>query len=300
MRRGHGEGSIDNLTQHPVSNLGAERMNLTEQDALQSTEVVAAPDEESPTPTRTLPFRRAELKDDIREGLCNDCPIGPAAAIQLPLESITRLQGIVIDLDPEILRPDNPIFPPADVPAAFYGGIQPVLERHPLVRHAEIRASGRGLHVILRIDPPVELRSHGEQRYWNAIVKGIQRTLPSDPLAPGITALTRPLGAINSKNNCKVELVKAGSPIRPEAIVDFMKTVASSSFLTVGRILLGGDRVERCPRCCESALSLHDHHGQCYTCGKVRLIDLFDAVFRVPNEGAPGSVSKSKRKPSKA
>ncbi len=224
-------------------------------------------------------IRPIDTREDLREALFNHGSTGPARMIQLPLENITSLSGIVIDLDPGLLHPDNPLFPPAAEPADFHKKIRPVLDRHPLAMHAEVRASGTGLHLIVRLGPPVELTSNGEQKYWDAIVKAVQRSLPADLNAPGITALTRAIGSLNSKNGRPVERLAAGRPVRPAEVVDFVEQLSRASFRTIGRILLGADRVEVCPRCQNSALTLYDHRGQCYRCGLLSLDDLFDAIY---------------------
>src|SRR2546430_1670504 len=90
---------------------------------------------------------------DVREALYNDQTIGPISTIQLPAERITKLHGILFDLDPKILVSANAIFPPAETPEAFYAGIKHILDRHPLGRSAEVRASGTGLHLILWLRP---------------------------------------------------------------------------------------------------------------------------------------------------
>ena len=271
-----------------------------------STELASTPPIDLPgavqdeRPRQSSSIRPIDTREDIREALYNDGPIGPASKIQLPLEAITSLSGIVIDLDPGLLRPDNPLFPPSAEPAEFYEKIKPVLDRHPLARHAEVRASGTGLHVILRIDPPVELKSNGEQKYWDAIVKAVQRSLPADLNAPGITALTRAIGSLNSKNGRPVEQLAAGRPVRPAEIVDFVEQLSATSFRTIGRILLGADRVDVCPRCQNSALTLYDHRGQCYRCGLLSLDDLFDTIYMGAEPDQACGTARRKSKARKA
>src|SRR5262245_40167356 len=129
--------------------------------------------------------------NDIREALYNEQGQGPAAIIQVPRERITILHGILLDLDPGLLRPGHPYSPPAAAPRAFHAGLKPVLARHALARHAEVRATGTGLHLIVWLEPAVELHSDAEQRRWAALVEAVQCSLPADPQCPGITALTR-------------------------------------------------------------------------------------------------------------
>jgi hypothetical protein len=48
-----------------------------------------------------------------REVLFNERAVGPIHAIQIPAERITRLGGILFDLDPRLLISNNPLIPPA-------------------------------------------------------------------------------------------------------------------------------------------------------------------------------------------
>jgi hypothetical protein len=221
--------------------------------------------------------------EDIREALYNDQATGPAYKIQMPRERITVLHGILFDLDPRVLIPGNPIFPPAEEPKAFYAGIQPVLERHPLVRSSEVRSSGTGLHLILWLRPALELRSAAEQEYWDHVVRAIQRTLPVDPDMPGITALTRPPGAVNSKNGARVEVLKAGEPVEPKAVEEYMARLVLAPFKEVAMVLFGEERIEPCPVCLKEGtrLDVLDRIGKCYGgCGKVSGAHLYNRILR--------------------
>lgn len=225
---------------------------------------------------------------DIRQQLFNDCSEGPARRIQLPVERITRLHGILFDLDPKLLVADNLYFPPADDPASFHRAISPVLERHPLACNGEVRSSGSGLHVIVWLDPVVELHTDEDQQTWAAIVKAVQCSLPSDPDSPGITALTRPVGAINSKNGAVVEVLKAGRGVFPDAVKEFAAKLQEAPFRTIAEIMFGTHRVQPCPICDKprGRLDALDHIGKCYNgCSKVTLEQLFD-VFLEPLRGA--------------
>ncbi len=71
---------------------------------------------------------------DLREQLWNEGLTGPAGLIQVPTERITRLRGILLDLDPAKLIAENPWFPPADDPLQFHANTEPILQRHPLAR----------------------------------------------------------------------------------------------------------------------------------------------------------------------
>jgi hypothetical protein len=218
---------------------------------------------------------------DQREALYNGGCTGPAGRIQIPAERITRLNGIMVDFDPGNLDPNNRILPPADDPHQFLDRSRAVLDRHPVLRFAEVRSSGTGLHLVTRLNPPVELRTAGEQRYWDAIVRAVQASLPSDPNAPGITALTRPVGSINSKNGARVETLRPGSPIDPQRAVVFVKQLEAAPFRVIAEILFGGDHLTPCPLCVrkDSRLSAMERMGKCYHCGAVRLEALYAAIF---------------------
>jgi hypothetical protein len=221
-------------------------------------------------------------KNDIREALYNDRPTGPAPQIQLPTSAITRLHGILFDLDPKFLQPDNEWFRPDPDPDVFLRNVSPVLNRHPLACHGEVRASGTGLHVIVWIDPPLELTSAAQQDYWNQVVKAVQRTLPIDPTMPAMTALTRPVGATNTKNGASVRCLKPGQPVSATDIEGFVQCLAAAPFRGVVQPLLGDERISPCPVCGrpESTLSVLDITGHCYgECGKVPLSRVLDRVF---------------------
>jgi hypothetical protein len=233
---------------------------------------------------------------DSREALYNDNPVGLAGVIQVPAERITALLGIVADLDPKLLIPGNPLFPPDPDPRKFHAAIRPVLDRHPLARHGEVRSSGTGLHLILRLDPSVELRTSADQRRWATIVRAVLGSLPSDPNAPGITALTRPIGSINSKNEAVVELLQPGQSISPKDIGAFVEELVEAPFRTVALPLLGSDRVAPCPACQApgSSLGVLDRLGRCYHCGDVRLERLLDLVYAPAGQGEPSGAGRGK------
>ena len=145
--------------------------------------------ESAPVPADGIPAVAPRPADDrgqvdVREALYNGGSRGQAGEIQVPLERITSLGGFMLDLDPHLIRPDNAILAPSEDPATFLREIEPMLERHPLLRHAEVRASGNGLHLLVLIDPAVDLHTHGEQRDWDAMVKIVQRTLPAGTRLP--------------------------------------------------------------------------------------------------------------------
>jgi hypothetical protein len=219
---------------------------------------------------------------DLREQLYNERKAGTFAEVQLPLERITTLHGFFFDLDPGLLRLGNLLFPPGNDPKRFFDLIRQVLDRHPLARDAEVRATGTGLHVIVRLDPPVQLGTAAAQDRWAAYVRAVQATLPTDPNAPGITGLTRAVGSANSKNGAVVEVLRAGKPVTPRAVEEFVDRLTRAPFREVASVLLGDTRVSPCPVCRGegSRLDVLDRVGMCYgACGKLELAQLLDLVY---------------------
>jgi hypothetical protein len=230
-----------------------------------------------------------DILADAREQLSNDRRTGPIHEVQLPLERITTHHGVMIDLDPRLYVPGNPLFLPADDPRIFYRNIKPVLERHPLARRAEVRLSGTGLHLLVWVSPPVELHSEAEQRRWDHIVRAVQCSLPADPDAPGITALTRAVGSVNSKNGATVTVLQSGEPVTPQEVENFVSRLGEAPFRELARVLLSADRVAPCPVCRKegSRLDVQDRSGSCYGgCGRVRLDRLLEVIY-APPEAAP-------------
>src|SRR5205823_4305741 len=102
---------------------------------------------------------------------------------------------------PNLFRPEVVDDRTRSSPARFYRQIvAPWLERHPVLMDAEVLCSGRGLHVIPWFANPVEFSTDAERRRWSGIIKAVQAVLPTDPSAPGLTALSRPVGSTNGKN----------------------------------------------------------------------------------------------------
>lgn len=229
---------------------------------------------------------------DVRERIQNEGGTGSFADVQLPAERITKLNGIILDLDPKLLAPGNGIFEPDDSPRAFYDKIVNALGRHPLARSAEVRISGTGVHLILWLQPAVELMTAADQRRWSLIVRAVQTSLPSDPDMPGITAVTRPVGSINSKNGARVEKLKDGERIDPATVEEFIDLLRRRPFREVALPLLGEERVSPCPVCRRSntRMDVLDWVGKCYeSCGKITLGHLYDRIFlpRDPNPSSP-------------
>src|SRR5262249_639097 len=170
----------------------------------------------SPAKSKKPGNQGAKKKENLdrRKQLFNDRKCGPIERIQIPTEMITRLWGVLYDLDPDTFR--SKVVPAAarNDPRKFYKKVvRPWLRRDSILNGGEVTLSGRGLHAISWFDKPVEFESDGQRRRWAGIVRALQAILPSDPDAPGITATTRAIGSINSKNQVKVTRLHRGRPV---------------------------------------------------------------------------------------
>jgi hypothetical protein len=227
---------------------------------------------------------------DFREQPFNTRSTGPITRVQFSQETITALHGVVFDIDLNLFRDDAPNVTPGAGPEQFHERtLRPWLDRHPVLARAEVRDSGRGLHVLLWFDQPVVFENESERQRWAGIVKVVQAALPIDPDQPGITALTRPIGSTNGKTGRPVTCLQPGSPVPVGDVLELYERMVWQPFRTVMGILLGGDRINPCPVCRAEGTSLSalDYVGQCYgSCGKVKIEDLYD-LFLVARP-APG------------
>jgi len=222
-------------------------------------------------------------KVDLREQLYNRRVTGPITEVQLSTERITVLLAIMFDIDPKLFcTPPSMGAVPTD-PVEFYRTIVKTwLNRHPVLRKAEVRCSGTGVHVLVWFADPPEFTSDEERRRWQGIVYAVQCALPIDPDQPGITAVTRPIGSINSKNGATVFQLAAGEKVRSEEVLELYQQLREAPFRTVGQILFGTDKVSPCPKCGkpETSMSLLDRTGRCYGgCGTLQLSDMYDVFL---------------------
>jgi len=226
---------------------------------------------------------------DLREQLVNGRLRGPIQMVSIPREQVTRLHGIMLDFDPDHYREKNALFDPSDDPQIFFNNLQPVLDRHTLARHAEVRSSGRGLHVLIWLKPHVDLQPANDQIRWDSIVKVVQRSLPVDPAMPGITAMTRPLGSINSKNGKEVVCLREGTPVAPETVEEFVGRLSRAPFSTLCSIHFGVTHLAPCPFCCgkNSHFNALENFGMCYgKCRKVGLRSMMGLPFKMPDKAS--------------
>jgi hypothetical protein len=108
---------------------------------------------------------------------------------------------------------------------------------------------------------------------------------------PGITAMTRPVGAVNSKNGASVTVLKQGEPVTPEFVEEFVQKLATTPFRVVAWPLLGQERIYPCPVCRTpgSSLAINDQVGHCCgKCGRVTVEGLFSRIYRpLPQDDVP-------------
>lgn len=224
-----------------------------------------------------------DARIDLREQLYNNGDCGPIADVQFSKERITKLRGILLDVDPKLFRKSSAIPQIPDNPEEFYRLVLLLwLSRHPVLTKAEVRCSGTGIHVILWFADPPEFNSDEERRRWEGIVLIVQRVLPADSDQPGITAVTRPIGSINSKNGAKVVQLAAPTTISSEEIISLADQMRGSPFRTLTQIVFDTDRITPCPKCGQPGthLASHNWNGTCYgSCGKVTLTDLYDLLL---------------------
>ena len=220
---------------------------------------------------------------DLREQLVNEGTIGKITDVSLSAVRIAQLNGILFDLDPHLFRVGS-LLPavPTDVHEFYATLVRPWLDRHPVLAHAQVRNSGTGIHVILWLEKPVVFDTDEDRNRWTGIVKVVQAALPIDPNMPHISALTRPVGSINSKNNAQVSTLQQGHAVPIAGILSLYEEMKTSPFKTVMSVLTGSDKIEPCPVCGKrgSRLAALDFVGRCYaSCGNVKLAQLYDSVF---------------------
>jgi hypothetical protein len=223
----------------------------------------------------------AQQQIDDREQPFNGGAVGPVETVSTARDLIAKLSAIVADLDPKYLRPE--LLTGQGTPAdQLFPLVQAWLERHPLGHAAEVRFTGTGLHVLFRLEPAVEFRSTDDRDHWDAVVKAVQASLPSDPNAPGLTILTRPLGSLNGKTGRTVTRLHDGGVAPSEEVLAFVADLAARPFAVLAGILHGGgDRLRPCPVCraAGSSMAVLNKKGKCYGCGDVSVAKLFGTVM---------------------
>jgi len=212
--------------------------------------------------------------DDIREAIFNGRECGPAFSIARPVDQVSAIHGFMIDLDCGILDPavvGQECVESADI--LYERHVQGWLERDPALAKAEARNTGHGLHILLWLDEPI-ICNGDEARHWDKIARGLRVVLPGDPNLNGIIAMTRPVGALNTKHEPAktVSQLRAGQPVSREEILDLHERIATAPARLWMRVFHGGERQSPCPLCGDEKNSLGvagNWQVQCYGCGRL-------------------------------
>ncbi len=221
---------------------------------------------------------------DEREAIVNDRARGPAHEIAVKVEEVAAIHGFMIDLDCGILNPDvlgaDAV---ASAEALYNEHVSHWLDRDPVLAKAEVRDTGGGLHVLLWLDQPILCGSE-EAREWDAIARGIRNALPGDPSVNGIIAMTRPVGALNTKYEPprEVRQLREGHPITRDEILAFDRRVTDHPARLWMTVFCGGERVSPCPMCRAEGSSLGvagSWQCRCYGCGRVSAASLVYRFF---------------------
>jgi hypothetical protein len=214
---------------------------------------------------------------DERESLVNDRPCGTKYEITPKVEEVAAIHGFMNDLDCKTLDPAVVGSACVESAEAFYSRhVKLWLERDPVLAKAEVRDTGGGLHTIMWLDEPVIVAA-GEAHTWDAIARGICNVLPGDPNLNGIIALTRPVGALNTKYSPprEVRLLRPGEPVTRAEILDLSRQAAEQPARLWMRMFFGGERVEPCPFCGKESLGVAGSWQVCcYTCGRINAASL--------------------------
>jgi len=212
-------------------------------------------------------------RNDEREATYNGRKRGPATAIATPVDQVAAINGFMIDLDLKILASEVIGDEAAGSAEAFYKQhVAAWLDRDPVLKKAEVRDTGGGLHILLLLDEPV-IVVPGQQRAWDGVARGLHGVLPGDPNLSGIIAMTRPVGALNTKYDPprEVRLLREGQPVTQREILDLLERTATTPARVWMNVLHGGERASPCPLCRGEGTSLGVAGGwqvQCYDCGR--------------------------------
>ena len=229
-------------------------------------------------PEHSRPAHPATTADnDERESLVNDRRRGTKYEITPKVEEVAAIHGFMNDLDCKMLDPAVVGEGCVESAAAFYDQhVRHWLDHDPVLSKAEVRDSGHGLHVLLWLDEPI-IVADGEARQWDDIARGICNALPGDPNLNGIIALTRPIGAVNTKYNPprEVRLLRPGQPVSRAEILDLNQRVTMQPARLWMRLFFGGERVDPCPLCGKESLVVAGYwQCRCYGCGRVNAASL--------------------------
>ena len=217
--------------------------------------------------------REAPGRHDEREATYNGRKRGPATAIATPVDQIAAINVCMIDLDLKLLDPKVIGDEAAGSAEVFYEQhVRHWLDRDPVLKKAEVRDTGGGLHVLLQLDEPVIIVP-GQQRAWDGVARGLHGVLPGDPNLSGIIAMTRPVGALNTKYDPprEVRLLREGQPVTRQEVLDLVERMTTAPARVWMNVLHGGERASSCPLCRGEGTSLGvagNWQVQCYDCGR--------------------------------
>lgn len=258
----------------PTGNKKKSRHKPTGPEADAAGNVERPRDTTVPAPSASRgPKPEAPGLNDEREATYNSRKRGPATAIATPVDQIAAINGFMIDLDLKILAPEVIGDEAAGSAEAFYKQhVAAWLDHDPVLKKAEVRDTGGGLHVLLQLDEPV-IVAPGQQRAWDGVARGIHGVLPGDPNLSGIIAMTRPVGALNTKYAPprEVRLLREGQPVTQREILDLVERTANAPARVWMNVLHGGERASPCPLCRGEGTSLGvagNWQVQCYDCGR--------------------------------
>jgi hypothetical protein len=220
--------------------------------------------------------------DDERESLVNACERGPANRVTPRVEEVAAIHGFMTDLDCKILGPAVIGEAGVESPDVLYEDhVRKWLDRDPILTKAEVRSTGGGLHVILRLDEPI-ICGPGEAVMWDEVARGVRNALPGDPNLNGIIALTRPIGVTNSKYDPprEVRLLRPGELVTRDEVLDLNRRVTEQPARLWMRLFFGGERVSPCPFCGKESLGVAGHwQVRCYACGRMDAAALLYRFF---------------------
>lgn len=210
---------------------------------------------------------------DVRESLVNDQRCGPAHAIAFPLNQVSAIHKIMIDLDCKLLNPDVVGEDAVESAEVLYKKhVQLWLDRDDVLAKAEVRDTGGGLHVLLRLDAPI-LCVGNEAQHWDRIVRLVRNVFPGDPHVNGVLAMTRPVGAINSKYDPprEVRRLRDGVAITRSDLLRLARSINEDPSHLWMRLFFDNHRVSPCPLCAkgESLGIAGKWQCKCYECGRV-------------------------------
>ncbi len=212
--------------------------------------------------------------NDERESLVNGRDCGPANRIATTVDEVASIHAFMSDLDCKILDPAVVGEECIQSPAALYEQhVRHWLDRDPALAKAQVRDSGYGLHVLLILDEPI-ICSGDDARHWDKIARGLRNVLPGDPRLNGIIALTRPVGAMNTKQepHREVKLLRPGKSVTQAEILDLNQRVSTAPARLWMRLFFGDERASPCPLCRDTSTTLGvsgNWQVQCYECGRV-------------------------------